>query len=393
MKINQGFLNLKDRYLFSLVAQKVGEYRAQNPGKQVIRLGIGDVTLPLAPVVVEAMQKAVAEMGRAETFRGYGEEQGYAFLRQAVCSCYARKGVELDASEVFIGDGAKSDLGNILDIFAQENTVLIQDPVYPAYVAANIMAGRRIHFLDGTVHNSFLPLPHRDLRADIVYLCSPNNPTGAVYTKEQLKIWVDWALAHDAVILFDSAYEAFIQDGELPTSIYQNDGAKRCAIEFCSLSKTAGFTGVRCGYTVVPHELIQGGVSLNELWLRRQSTKFNGVSYVTQRGAEAAFTPEGLEQNRTSILYYLENARLIADALTELGIWFTGGSNAPYIWLQCPKDLSSWDFFTFLLDSCGIVGTPGAGFGCNGEGFFRFTAFASREDVLRALDRLRAMPL
>ncbi|NLL08464.1 MAG: LL-diaminopimelate aminotransferase, partial [Firmicutes bacterium] len=310
MKINQGFLNLKDRYLFSLVAQKVGEYRAQNPGKEVISLGIGDVTLPLAPVVVEAMQKAVAEMGRAETFRGYGEEQGYAFLRQAVCSCYARKGVELDASEVFIGDGAKSDLGNILDIFAQENTVLIQDPVYPAYVAANIMAGRRIHFLDGTVHNSFLPLPHRDLRADIVYLCSPNNPTGAVYTKEQLKIWVDWALAHDAVILFDSAYEAFIQDGELPTSIYQIDGAKRCAIEFCSLSKTAGFTGVRCGYTVVPHELIQGGVSLNELWLRRQSTKFNGVSYVTQRGAEAAFTPEGLEQNRTSILYYLENARL-----------------------------------------------------------------------------------
>lgn len=272
MKICPGFLNLKDRYLFTLIAQKVREYEEQNPKQEIIRLGIGDVTLPLSSVVVSAMQQAVGEMGRAETFRGYGDEQGYGFLRQAVCRYYASKGVELAYTEVFIGDGAKSDLGNILDIFAQENTVLIQDPAYPVYVDTNTMAGRQIQYLAGTVQNDFLPLPSPDLEADIVYICSPNNPTGAVYSRGQLQQWVDWALEREAVILFDSAYEAFIQDPGLPTSIYEIEGAKRCAIEICSLSKTAGFSGVRCGYTVVPHELVRVGVSLNELWLRRQTT-------------------------------------------------------------------------------------------------------------------------
>lgn len=389
MNINRGYLNLKDRYLFSTISQKVREYRAQQPGREIISLGIGDVTLPLAPAVVTAMQQAVAEMGRAETFRGYGEEQGYAFLRQAICRYYAAKGVDLAESEVFVGDGAKSDLGNILDIFSVENTVLIQDPVYPVYVDTNIMAGRRIEFLNGTAENGFLPLPSAELSGDIIYLCSPNNPTGAVYKKEQLQAWVDWALERGAVILFDSAYEAFIQDPELPTTIYEIPGAKECAIEFCSFSKTAGFTGVRCGYTVVPQALVRDGVSLNALWLRRQTTKFNGVSYIVQRGAEAAFSEEGLRQNRAAIGYYMENARIIAEALNRLGIWFTGGRNAPYIWLQCPGGMDSWEFFNLLLDSCGVVGTPGAGFGRNGEGFFRLTAFGRREDVLRALERMQ----
>ncbi|NLM41938.1 MAG: LL-diaminopimelate aminotransferase [Firmicutes bacterium] len=393
MKINPGFLNLKDRYLFALIGQKVREYTAQNPSQEIIRLGIGDVTLPLSPVVVAAMEQAAEEMGRAETFRGYGDEQGYPFLRQAICRYYAGKGVNLTDTEVFISDGAKSDLGNILDIFAAENTVLIQDPAYPVYVDTNIMAGRQIKFLAGTVQNDFLPLPSPDLEADLVYICSPNNPTGAVYSREQLQQWVDWALDREAVILFDSAYEAFIQDPELPTSIYEVEGAKRCAVEICSLSKTAGFTGVRCGYTVVPHELVREGVALNELWFRRQTTKFNGVSYIVQRGAEAVFTPEGLQQTRESIQYYLENARLISSALEELGLWFTGGRNAPYIWLQCPGGMGSWEFFDYLLHQYGIVGTPGAGFGQQGEGFFRLTAFGRREDVLRALERLVTLSL
>lgn len=393
MKINPGFLNLKDRYLFALIGQKVREYTAQNPSQEIIRLGIGDVTLPLSPVVVAAMEQAAGEMGRAETFRGYGDEQGYPFLRQAICRYYAGKGVNLTDTEVFISDGAKSDLGNILDIFAAENTVLIQDPAYPVYVDTNIMAGRQIKFLAGTVQNDFLPLPSPDLEADLVYICSPNNPTGAVYSREQLQQWVDWALDREAVILFDSAYEAFIQDPELPTSIYEVEGAKRCAVEICSLSKTAGFTGVRCGYTVVPHELVREGVALNELWFRRQTTKFNGVSYIVQRGAEAVFTPEGLQQTRESIQYYLENARLISSALEELGLWFTGGRNAPYIWLQCPGGMGSWEFFDYLLHQYGIVGTPGAGFGQQGEGFFRLTAFGRREDVLRALERLVTLSL
>jgi len=389
MRINENYLKLKDSYLFSLIAKKVAEYKSQNPEKEIIRLGIGDVTLPLVPAVIDAMQKAVLEMGNADTFKGYGEEQGYGFLRQAVCGYYAKKGVTLKEDEVFISDGAKSDVGNIVDIFNVNNTVIIPDPVYPVYVDTNVMAGRKIVFVNGNIQNNFLPVPDEKLEGDIVYICSPNNPTGAVYTKEQLKLWVDWALEREAVILFDSAYEAFVQDSSLPTSIYQIPGAKSCAIEFCSLSKTAGFTGTRCGYTVVPHELKRNGISLNKLWLRRQTTKFNGVSYIVQRGAEAVFSEEGLAQNRESINYYLENARIMADTLTELGFWFTGGKNSPYIWLECPNKMSSWEFFDLLLNKCNLVGTPGVGFGQNGEGFFRLTAFGNRENVLKAMDRLR----
>jgi len=391
MKINDNYLKLQDSYLFARIAQKVKEYTAANPGKDVIRLGIGDVTLPLVPAVIEAMRRAVSEMGGADTFRGYDDNHGYDFLKQAVCGYYAGKGVNLCAGEVFISDGAKSDLGNILDIFSADNSVLIPDPVYPVYVDTNIMAGRKIFYMNGNEGNGFLPLPDKNIRADIIYLCSPNNPTGAVYDRKQLEVWVKYALEHGAVLLFDSAYEIFVQDGRLPTSIYQIDGARKCAIEFCSLSKTAGFTGVRCGYTVVPHELIRNKTPLNRLWLRRQATKFNGVPYIVQRGAQAVFTDDGLTQIKSNIDYYLENARLIADTLAELGIWFTGGRNAPYIWLKCPDDRSSWEFFDYLLENAGIVGTPGAGFGANGEGFFRLTAFGSRKDVTAAMYRFRAI--
>ena len=391
MKINQEFLGLQDSYLFSIIAKKVNDYTAQNPDKKIIRLGIGDVTKPLAPIVIEAMQNAVAEMGDAATFRGYGEEQGYDFLRQAICKYYSKKAVILGDDEVFVSDGAKSDIGNILDIFAKDNSVLIPDPVYPVYVDTNIMAGRQINYMYGNVENGFLPMPNADTCGDIIYLCSPNNPTGAVYTKEQLKVWVDYALDNDAVILFDSAYEIFVKDDTLPTSIYQIEGAKKCAIEFCSLSKTAGFTGTRCGYTVVPKELMRGDVSLNKLWLRRQTTKFNGVPYIVQRGAEAVFTEVGMQQITADIDYYLENAKLITETLTDLGIWFVGGINSPYVWLKCPNDMKSWDFFDYLLENVNIVGTPGTGFGDGGEGYFRLTSFGARENVIEAMERLRKL--
>jgi len=389
MKINANYLQLQDSYLFSFIAQRVNEFKEQHPEKNIIRLGIGDVTLPLVPAVVEAMHKAVSEMGSADTFKGYGEEQGYGFLRQAVCDYYASKGVLLDKNEVFISDGAKSDLGNILDILDVDNTVVIPDPVYPVYVDTNIMAGRNIQFINGNLENSFLPVPDDKTEGDIVYLCSPNNPTGAVYTKEQLQLWVDWAVERQAVILFDSAYEVFVQDQNLPTSIFQIPGAKQCAIEFCSLSKTAGFTGTRCGFTVVPQALVRDSVPLNKLWLRRQTTKFNGVSYIVQRGAEAIFTETGLRQIKEQIQYYLGNARLMADTLTELGIWFTGGKNSPYLWLKCPNNMSSWEFFDFLLTRGNIVGTPGAGFGANGEGFFRLSAFGNKDNVAEAMERMK----
>ncbi len=391
MNLNQNYANLQESYLFSIIAKKVNAYKEEHPDKEIIRLGIGDVTLPLVPAVVSAMQDAVAEMGSTETFRGYGEEQGYGFLREAICSYYQNKAVSLDASEVFISDGAKSDLGNILDIFSEENTVLVPDPVYPVYVDTNIMAGRKIVYMQGNAENSFLPLPDPAVQADIIYLCSPNNPTGAVYNKQQLQLWVDYALANQAVILFDSAYEAFVQDKELPTSIYQISGAKKCAIEFCSFSKTAGFTGTRCGYTVVPQELIHRDTSLNKLWLRRQTTKFNGVPYIIQRGAQAVFSDSGYTQIQQNIQYYMENAKLIASALKELGTWFVGGENSPYIWLQCPNGMSSWEYFEYLLHNANVVGTPGAGFGANGEGFFRLTAFGNRENVLKAMDRIRGL--
>ena len=388
MNINKNYLNLKDNYLFARISQKTKEHKAQNPDSEIISLGIGDVTLPLAPAVIAAMQHAVLEMGNADTFRGYGDYQGYEFLRLAVCKHYAKKNVTLSDDEVFVSDGAKSDLGNILDIFSEDNTVLVPDPVYPVYVDTNIMAGRKIIYVNGNADNAFLPLPDSSIKADIIYLCSPNNPTGAVYDKSQLKLWVDYALSNDAVILFDSAYETFVEDTELPTSIYQIEGARQCAIEFCSMSKTAGFTGVRCGYTVIPHELTRGGASLNALWLRRQTTKFNGVSYIVQRGAEAVFSDEGYRQTRESVNYYMENARLISDAMKAMGVWFTGGKNSPYIWLACPGGMSSWEYFDALLTRANVVGTPGAGFGANGEGFFRLTAFGDRGDVKKALDRI-----
>lgn len=391
MNINSNYLNLKDSYLFAYVGQKVKEYKTQSPDKEIISLGIGDVTLPLVPAVIQAMQYAVSEMGHADTFRGYGDYQGYEFLRQAICGYYANKGVTLRDNEVFISDGAKSDIGNILDILSAENTVLIPDPVYPVYVDTNIMAGRSIVYMDGTAENGFLPLPDKDTKADIIYLCSPNNPTGAVYNRGQLELWVEYALKNNAVILFDSAYEIFIQDENLPTSIFQIDRAKECAIEFCSLSKTAGFTGTRCGYTIIPHELNRGGEALNKLWLRRQTTKFNGVPYIVQRGAEAVFTDDGLMQIKSNIDYYMQNAALISNTLSSLGIWYTGGKNSPYVWLKCPNDMSSWVFFDYLLEKANIVGTPGAGFGANGEFFFRLTAFGNNKDTLEAMERLRAI--
>lgn len=391
MKVNKEYQNLKESYLFSTIAKKVNEYTAQNPDKKIIRLGIGDVTKPLVPAVINAMQDAVTEMGNAETFHGYGEEQGYAFLREAVSKYYAGKNVTLGIDEIFISDGAKSDVGNILDIVAQDNNVVIPDPVYPVYVDTNIMAGRKISYIYGNEENGFLPLPNESIDADIIYLCSPNNPTGALYTKEQLKIWIDYAIKKDAVILFDSAYEIFVQDENLPTSIYQVEGAKECAIEFCSLSKTAGFTGTRCGYTVIPKALVRDGDSLNKLWLRRQTTKFNGVPYIVQKSAEAVFSDEGMLQIKENIDYYRQNAKLITDTLTELGIWFTGGIDSPYVWLKCPNGMTSWEFFDHLLENANIVGTPGSGFGDSGEGFFRLTAFGATENVIEAMERLKKL--
>lgn len=388
MRINSHYSELKESYLFSDINHKVATFRASHPDPDVIRMGIGDVTLPLCQAAVDAMKEAVDEMGRAETFRGYGPEQGYDFLRDAIVSYYTKKGVALERDEIFVSDGAKSDLGNILDLFDPQNTVLIPDPVYPVYVDTNLMAGRRIQFLKATVENQFLPMPPAGVKADIIYLCSPNNPTGAVYNRDQLAQWVAYANDQEAILLFDSAYEAFIQDPSLPRSIYEIPGAKTCAIEFCSFSKTAGFTGTRCGYTVVPKDLTRGEMSLNRMWLRRQTTKFNGVPYIVQRGAAAVLTEEGIRQAQQNIAYYMGNAAVIANALRSLGIWFAGGENSPYIWMQCPKGYDSWQLFDLLLEKAHVVGTPGAGFGSCGEGFFRLTAFGRREDAKRAMERL-----
>lgn len=384
MKINSNYHNVEEGYLFSTIAKKVNEFKAAHPDKEIIRLGIGDVTLPLPQIVVKALVKASEEMGDAKTFKGYGEEQGYAFLRDKIADYYKTKGVTLSSDEIFVSDGAKSDLGNILDIFSVDNTVLMSDIVYPVYLDTNVMAGRKVKFFEGNAQNNFLPLPDESVDADIIYICSPCNPTGAVYDKAGLKAWVDYANKKGAIILFDSAYEAFIQDKTLPTSIYEIEGAKTCAIEICSLSKTAGFTGTRCGYTVVPKDLVFENTSINKMWLRRQTTKFNGVSYVIQRGAEAVFTDEGYKQTRENIAYYLGNAKVMMDTLDELGIWYVGGKNSPYIWLKCPGNMNSWDFFDLLL-SYGVVGTPGVGFGVHGDGYFRLTAFGNRENVVKAM--------
>jgi len=391
MKINKNFMNLTESFLFSVIAQRTSAHIDKNPDKHVIQLGIGDISRPLVPIITQAMTRAVSEMGNVATVRGYEARQGYGFLKNVIGRYFKKKGVDLQDDEIFVGDGIGSDIANMLDIFSTDNTVLIQNPGYPAYVDANIMAGRKIIYINGDIGNNFLPLPDRYVKADIIYLCSPNNPTGAIYSKEQLQEWIDYALDNDAVILFDSAYELFVQDKTLPTSIFQIDRAKECAIEFCSLSKTAGFTGTRCGYTIVPHKLIRDDIALNKLWQRRQVTKFNGVAYIVQRGAESVFNKEGWAQITEDIAYYMENARIITEALTDLGIWFTGGKNAPYVWLKCPNGMSSWEFFDFLLTKGDVVGTPGIGFGINGEGFFRFSAFGNRENVIIAMDRLKAM--
>lgn len=391
MQINRNYQNIKETYLFTNVAAKARAYSEEHPEADVIRLSIGDVTRPLPPVVVEAMVRAAEEMGNAGTFRGYGPEQGYDFLRQEVALYYASFGVRVGVDEILISDGAKSDLGNILDIFGEDNVALVPDPVYPVYVDTNLMAGRRIIYLQGNEENGFLPMPHEDMVGDIIYLCSPNNPTGAVYNRAQLKEWVDFANKNDAVILFDAAYEAFVGEGDLPRSVFEIEGARTCAIEFCSLSKTAGFTGTRCGYTVVPDELVRGGVQLRRMWLRRQTTKFNGVSYPVQRAAAAALSAEGVAACRENIAYYKENARMIADMLTRRGIVFTGGKNSPYIWMKCPGGMRSWEFFDVVLERANVVGTPGAGFGENGEGWFRLTAFGDRDRTATAVERLEKL--
>lgn len=392
MKLNKNFDDLAPSYLFAETGRRLRAFREAYPGADIIRLGIGDVTLPLCKASVDAMRGAAAEMGTKEGFRGYGPDDrtyGYDFLIEAIKDYYRCKGADVDSSEIFISDGAKSDLGNILDLFSSDNTVLIPDPVYPAYLDANIMDGRRVAFADAVIENGFCPPPPENLKADIIYLCSPNNPTGAVYDREQLGEWVDYALENDSLIIFDAAYEAFIADPALPSSIYLVEGADRCAVEICSFSKTAGFTGTRCGYTVIPQKLIFGGKSLNRLWARRQSTKFNGVGYIVQRGAAAVLTPEGLRQSRENIEYYRGNARVIRQTLEEKGIRCSGGLNSPYIWLECPGGMGSWDFFSLLLEKAGVWGTPGAGFGKNGEGFFRLSAFGDRERTAEAMRRIK----
>ena len=393
MKINSNYLLLKNSYLFANIEKKVSEFSKTHPESKLVSLGIGDVTLPLCDAVVKAMQQAVFEMGKKETFRGYGPYQGYEFLQEAIKGYYNGRDVDLALDEIFVSEGSKSDVANILDVFSSDNTVLIPDPVYPVYVDTNVMAGRRIHYVNAIMENNFLPLPDESVKADLIYICSPNNPTGAVYNHEQLQVWVDYALKNGAVILFDAAYEAFISDETLPRSIFEIEGAKKCAIELCSFSKTAGFTGVRCGYTVVPKDLVVDGSSINKLWFRRQSTKFNGVSYVVQRGAEAVFSKDGMTQIKENIGYYKENSRIIAESLREKGVHFTGGENSPYIWMKCPNNMDSWEFFDYLLNNANIIGTPGAGFGQNGEGFFRMTSFGSREDIKTAADRIKNLDM
>ena len=390
--INQNYLKLNESYLFAEIARRIREWQSAHPelSSQLIRMGIGDVTRPLPKTVVDAMVKAAQEMGVAETFRGYGPEQGYDFLKTAIQSYYKKFGVELALDEIFISDGAKSDLGNILDLFDENNTVLVTDPVYPVYVDTNMMSGRKIIYAMSSEENGFLPLPAPEYRADIIYLCSPNNPTGAVYDREGLTKWVQFAKENNAILLFDAAYECFVT-GDLPHSIYEIPGARDVAIEFCSFSKKAGFTGTRCGYTIVPDTLKRDGASLNHMWLRRQTTKFNGVSYITQRGAEAVFTEAGEREIEENLQYYRDNASIITETMDRLHIYYTGGKNSPYIWLKCPGDMDRWSIFDKLLNEAYVVGTPGAGFGKSGEKFFRLTAFSTHENTREAMARFEKL--
>lgn len=407
MKVNHHALELEQNYLFSEIAKRLREFQAANPERELLKLSIGDVTRPLPRVITDEMKAAAEDMSHAETFRGYGAEQGELFLRQAIAGYYAQRGTAVDAADIFISDGAKNDLGNLCDLFDADNTVLLPNPVYPVYYDTSIMSGRRVIFLDGTKENGFLPMPPVSLRetgqsacgkradenmqADIIYLCSPNNPTGAVYTKEQLAQWVAYARENGAVILFDAAYEAYIRDPALPHSIYEIEGAAECAIEINSLSKTAGFTGVRCGWTIVPRTLHFDGASLHDMWFRRTATKYNGCSYIIQRAAAAVFTDAGQQAVHADVDYYMENAHIIKRALDAAGIFSTGGENAPYVWFLAPDGMDSWGCFDNLLQRFAIAGTPGAGFGTAGQGWMRFSSFGTRETVTKAAAFLAAL--
>lgn len=395
--INENFLKLEKNYLFINIAKKVKAFTEAHPEADIIRMGIGDVTQPIAKCVVEAMKKGTDEMGVKETFKGYEDSgAGYDFLKEAVAGYYKSFGVDIPADDIRINDGAKSDCGNIVDIFGDDNVVLITDPAYPVYVDTNLMNGRKVIYADSNEENNFAAMPDENVKCDIIYLCSPNNPTGSVYTKEQLKVWIDYAKKNNAIIIYDSAYEAFITEKDVPRSIFAVEGAKECAIEMCSLSKTAGFTGMRCGYTVIPHELVVKAsdgseVSIAQLWGRREGSKFNGVSYPVQCAAAAVFTEAGQKQTRANIEYYQNNAKVMASTLDELGIKYTGGKNSPYIWLKCPNNMGSWEFFDYLLENANVVGTPGAGFGKNGEGWFRLTAFGDKDRTVEAMERIKKL--
>lgn len=388
---NAHYGELKCSYLFYNIAQKTAAYQEKHPQAHILRLGVGDVTLPLAPVVIKAMHRAVDEQAEKSTFHGYMPECGADFLKKAVCGYYARRGVELMEDEVFVSSGAGDELGDILDLFDADNTVLIIEPAYPAYVDTNVIAGHRIIHLPSGSEDGFTPVPNDDISADIIYICSPNNPTGAVFTKDKLRAWVDYANKKSAIIIFDAAYEAFIADGDVPHSIFEIEGSRTCAIEISSLSKTAGFTGTRCGYTVMPKELKAGGMELNAMWVRNRTTKTNGVSYIVQRGAEAVFTDEGLRETRENIEYYKRNAAVLMETLDRCGIEYFGGRNAPYIWMKCPDGMGSWELFDFLLEKAQIVGTPGEGFGRCGEGYFRLSTFGDAEDTKEAAKRIAAL--
>ncbi len=391
IEVNPHYAELKDSYLFYNISQKVAAYSAAHPGVRLLRMGIGDVSLPLCPAVIRALHEVADDQGDPVRFHGYMPECGAPFLRETIAAHYAKRGVALRPDEVFVSSGASDELGDILDLFDRGSTVLIPEPAYPAYVDANVMAGHKIVHLPTGKENGFLPRPEAAAQADVIYLCSPNNPTGAVLSGAQLQTWVDFANDCGAVILFDAAYEAFIEDDNLPHSIFELPGARTCAIEICSLSKTAGFTGTRLGYTVISQTLERCGQALNAMWVRNRTTKTNGISYILQRGGAAVFSEEGQAQTRAQIAVYKSNARLLTDALDELGLWYTGGKNAPYIWLQCPHGLSSWEFFDLLLQQAQIVGTPGAGFGACGEGYFRFSCFGSPADTAEAAKRLRSV--
>ena len=385
---NMHYRDLKESYLFAGIAQKVKKYQMEHPEKHIYRMGIGDVSLPLCDAVIAALHEGVADQANKETFHGYMPECGAQFLRETVAGHYAERGVILDADEVFVSSGASDELGDILDLFDRSSSALVIEPAYPAYVDANVIAGREIVHLASGKEDGFLPEPRENFKADILYICSPNNPTGAVFSRNQLQAWVDFANENGAIILFDAAYEAFIEDETLPHSIFELDGAETCAIEICSLSKTAGFTGTRLGYTVIPKALNRCGMNFNAMWVRNRTTKTNGVSYIIQKGGAAVFTPEGQAQIKANIQIYKNNAKVLMEVLDQLGIWYTGGKNAPYIWLKCPNGMGSWEFFDYLLNEIQVVGTPGEGFGACGEGYFRFSTFGSPEDTKEAARRL-----